>query len=193
MLTTWAIALQNYDFTVQHVPGRLNVVPNALSQVFSEVDGEKIPPEPPLAAICRNVPDQPFHPPAPRDYEVSANNVDEIAPVKRIVSYSRVPCLSSRLLTLPSYSHSKQKNLARTWIFSSCRRRHLSLPNKRSTRCATSISERTYFPFVLPRSPPSTGRLPGPTCRVHVTSETSYDLMSRPPSFGWSSSFQRHL
>lgn len=83
MLTRWSIALQNYDFTVQHVPGRLNVVPDALSRVFSEVGGEHIPSEPRLAAICRNVPDnQPFHPPAPRDYEVSARNLDEIAPVE---------------------------------------------------------------------------------------------------------------
>ena len=82
MLTRWTVALQNYDFTIKHVPGRLNVVPDALSRVFSEVDGETIPCEPPLAAICPNVPDdQSFHPPAPRDYEVSAHNVDEIAPV----------------------------------------------------------------------------------------------------------------
>ena len=84
MLTRWAIALQNYNFTVQHVPGRPNVVSDALSRVFSEVDGETIPSEPRLAAICRNVPDdQPFHPPAPRDYEVSAHNLDEVAPVER--------------------------------------------------------------------------------------------------------------
>ena len=51
--------------------------------MFSEVDGEKITSEPPLAAICRNVPDdQPFHPPAPRDCEMSAHNVDETAPVE---------------------------------------------------------------------------------------------------------------
>ena len=68
---------------MQHVPGRLNVVPDALSSVFSEVDGDHVPSEPRLAAICRNVPDdQPFHPPAPRDYEVSAHNLDVVAPVE---------------------------------------------------------------------------------------------------------------
>ena len=38
MLTRWAIALQNYDFTVKHVPSKLNVVPDMLSRAFSEVN-----------------------------------------------------------------------------------------------------------------------------------------------------------
>ena len=34
-------------------------------------------------AICRNVPDdQPFHPANPREYELSASNLDEIEPVE---------------------------------------------------------------------------------------------------------------
>lgn len=83
MLTRWAIALQSFDFTVKHVPGKLNVVPDTLSRIFSEVNGEEISSEPKLAAICRNVPEgQPFHPPAPREYEVSAHNLDEIEPVE---------------------------------------------------------------------------------------------------------------
>ena len=40
MLTRWVIALQNYDFTVKHVPGKLNVVADMLSRAFSEVNGE---------------------------------------------------------------------------------------------------------------------------------------------------------
>ena len=31
MLTRWAIELQNYDFTVKHVAGKLNAVPDMLS------------------------------------------------------------------------------------------------------------------------------------------------------------------
>ena len=56
MLTRWAIALQNYDSTVKHVSTKINVVPDMLSRAFSEVNGEPIPSEPRLAAICRNVP-----------------------------------------------------------------------------------------------------------------------------------------
>ena len=63
--------------------GKLNVVPNTLSRIFSEVDGKPLPSEPQLAAICRNVPDyQPFHPPNPREYELSAGNLDEIVSVE---------------------------------------------------------------------------------------------------------------
>ncbi|CAB1111480.1 unnamed protein product [Ectocarpus sp. CCAP 1310/34] len=83
MLTRWAICLQNFDFTVKHVPGKLNVVPDTLSRIFSEIDGKPLPSEPRLAAICRNVPDdQPFCPPVPREYEVSASNLDDIVPVE---------------------------------------------------------------------------------------------------------------
>ena len=85
MLTRWAIALQNYDFTVKHVPGKLNVVPDMLSRVFSEVNGEPIPSEPRLAAICRNVPiDGPYYPPGPREHELSSSNLHDVAPVESV-------------------------------------------------------------------------------------------------------------
>ena len=75
MLTRWAFALQNYDFTVKHVPGKLNVVRDMRSRAFSEVNGEPIQCEPRLAAICRNVPiDGPYYPPGPCEYELSAHN-----------------------------------------------------------------------------------------------------------------------
>ena len=35
MLTRWAIALQSFDFTVRHKPGRLHVVPDTLSRLFA--------------------------------------------------------------------------------------------------------------------------------------------------------------
>ena len=89
MLTPWAIALQNYDFTVKHVAGKLNVVPDMLSRAFSEVNGEPIPSEPGLAAICRNVPiDGPYHPPGPREYKLSPFNLHDVAPVEATVNYS---------------------------------------------------------------------------------------------------------
>ena len=83
MLTRWAIALQNYDLTVNHVPGKLNVVPDMLSRAFSEVNGEPIPCEPRLAAICRNVPiNGPYHQPGPRECELSASNSHDVEPVE---------------------------------------------------------------------------------------------------------------
>ena len=36
-----------------------------------------------MAAICRDVPiDRPYHPPGPREYELSAFNLHDVAPVK---------------------------------------------------------------------------------------------------------------
>lgn len=65
----------------KHIPGKLNVIPDALSRGFSEINGEPIRSDPQLAAICRNVPDEkPFHPPGPRENEVSTYNLDEIVP-----------------------------------------------------------------------------------------------------------------
>ena len=83
MLTRWAIELQNSDFTVKHVPGKLNVVLDMLSCAFSEVNAEPVPSEPRLAAICRNIPDDgPYHPPGPRKYELSAFSLHDVAPVE---------------------------------------------------------------------------------------------------------------
>ena len=58
MLTRWAIALQSYDFTVEHKPGKLNIIPDTLSRLFSFEHSEmRVAPH--LAPICRNVPDNP--------------------------------------------------------------------------------------------------------------------------------------
>ena len=56
MVTRWAIALLNLDFTVKKVAGKLNVVPDTLSRLFTKVEEEPLPREPALASICRNVP-----------------------------------------------------------------------------------------------------------------------------------------
>ncbi len=64
MLTRWAIALQGFDFTVVHIPGKLHVVPDTLSRLFGEVTEDssvgsisnpaELPSHIPLASICRN-------------------------------------------------------------------------------------------------------------------------------------------
>ena len=78
MLTRCAIAHDNYDFTVKHVPGKLIIVVDMLSRAFSEVNGEPIPSEPRLGVICRYVPiDGPYYPPGPREDELSASNLHD--------------------------------------------------------------------------------------------------------------------
>ena len=68
---------------VKYVPGKLNVVPDMLSRAFSEVNGEPIPSEPRLAVICLNVPnDGPYYRPGPREYQLSASNLHDVAPVE---------------------------------------------------------------------------------------------------------------
>ena len=89
MLARWAIALQSFDFTVEHKPGKLHVVPDTLSRLFDDIPedtaqgktsiSDVLPSLPRLASICRNVPQdgQPYRPPTPRAYEVHANNLNE--------------------------------------------------------------------------------------------------------------------
>lgn len=84
MLDRWSIQPQSFGFTVKHLPGKLNVVPDALSRLFSEeLHGELVPSEPRLAAICRNVShDQWCSPRAPPEYEVSVHTLNDIVPVE---------------------------------------------------------------------------------------------------------------
>ena len=56
MLTRWAIALQNYHFTVNNVPGNLNVLPDALSRLYGEAEEEPLLQQPAVVSICPNVP-----------------------------------------------------------------------------------------------------------------------------------------
>ena len=83
MLTRWTIALQSYDFTVEHKPGKLNIIPDTLSYLFNFEHSEmRVAPH--LAPICRNVPDNPaLHgPPRLRPYQMNSHNLDEIQPVE---------------------------------------------------------------------------------------------------------------
>lgn len=87
MLTRWAIALQSFDFTVEHKPGKLHVVPDTLSRVFGDVIDDNVTvlsSQPRLASICRNIPSngQTHHAPSPRAYEVHADNLDDLCVVE---------------------------------------------------------------------------------------------------------------
>ena len=83
MLTQWAIALQSYVFTVEHKPGKLNIIPDTLSRLFNcehsemRVASHSVP-------IYRNVHDNPaLHgPPRSRPYQVNSHNLDEIQPIE---------------------------------------------------------------------------------------------------------------
>ena len=82
-LTRWAIALQSYDFRVEHTPGKLNIIPDTLSRLFNFEHSEMWV-APHLAPICRNIPDNPaLHgPPRLRPYQVNSHNLDEFQPVE---------------------------------------------------------------------------------------------------------------
>ena len=71
MLTRWAIVLQSYDFTIEHKPGKLNIIPDTLSGLINfEYSEMRVAPH--LAPVCRNVPDNSaLHgPPRLRSYQV---------------------------------------------------------------------------------------------------------------------------
>ena len=84
MLTRWAIALQSYDCTVGHKPGRLDIIPDTLSRLLN-FEHSKMRVAPYLASIRRNVPDNPALRGSLRLrlYQVNShNNLDKIQPVE---------------------------------------------------------------------------------------------------------------
>ena len=83
MLTRWPIALQSFDFTVQHKPGKLHVVPDTISQMFAFEHQQEVA-VPSLVPICRNVEDDPKLQTArvPRPYHISADKLDNLEPVR---------------------------------------------------------------------------------------------------------------
>ena len=76
-------ALQSYDFTVEHKPGRLKIIPDTLLRLF-KVEYSELRVVPHLAPIYRNVPNNPalYRPPILKPYQVNSQNLDEIEPVE---------------------------------------------------------------------------------------------------------------
>ena len=83
LLTWWVIALQSYDLTVGHKPGRLIIIPDTLSRLINFEDS-KMRIAPYLAPMCRNIPSNPaLHGPLRlRPYHVNSRNFDEIQHVE---------------------------------------------------------------------------------------------------------------
>ena len=78
MLTRWAIALQNFDFTVKHVAGKPSIVPDTLSRLLRNINKKLVSNDPALASICRNAPnDRPYHRAGPRDFETSVRSLEQ--------------------------------------------------------------------------------------------------------------------
>ena len=79
MLTRWAITFQSSDFTVEHKPGKFNIIPDTLSRLFN-FERSEMRVALRLAPICRNVPDtSALHGPSRlRPYQVNSHNLDEI-------------------------------------------------------------------------------------------------------------------
>ena len=84
MLTRSAIALQSYDFTVVHKPGKLHVNPDTLSRLFAFEKQQETEIKPILTPICRNVPDDPAlqaHKPN-HQFQIAADKLDNLQPVQ---------------------------------------------------------------------------------------------------------------
>lgn len=82
-LTRWSIQLQSFDSTAKYPAGRLNVMPNALSEQNNESNGESMLSDPRLGAVCHDVSDsQSLYPPASREYKLSLHSLEDGARIK---------------------------------------------------------------------------------------------------------------
>ena len=118
--TRQTIAFQGFDFSVEHKPGKLHVVPHTLSRFFGDTPegttqgkslSDVLPSQPRLASICRNVPEdgQPQCSPSPRVYEVHSDNLNEI----NLVESDR-ELFASILLVFPKLDPEKLKGVQKS-------------------------------------------------------------------------------
>ena len=71
--------MRNFDLTVKHIPGKLNIVPDTLSRLSGESNEKPLSLEPALASICRNVPaNQPYKAATPREFELAASRLESV-------------------------------------------------------------------------------------------------------------------
>lgn len=151
MLARWAIALQSFDFTLQHKPGRLHVIPDTLSGLFMFEKKENVLALT-LAPVCRKIAAYAgIHTPIMRrPFELSSSNIGNLNPVSSDPELSRHPCVqsaapaSSQRSTPQSYALKNKKSTEDTSLI--CKLpTHRCPQNKPSSRCLTTSSTMALY------------------------------------------------